>query len=289
MYDMCMHSGGQRHAISGRAKYIIAGIVSSVILSGIAWLGVYVWGWQHRPHVLEVHFLSVDSGVVVFIRTPEGKSILIDGGKGQSIFRALSTAMPFYERSIDVFVLSTNDDAHQSALSSVQGRFSVGNIISSSTEGDSISLGELNALVLFPATSSYSFTKTNAPSLAFSLQYGSTTFIYGGLVTKSEQKYIATKLATSTGGNTVLFLPRGENTGAVAPDFFNKISPDYVVDYKKPRTSPRTIVPATLATSTRNTKPAFTITGLGGLTIYNVATEGDVVFISDGKKFVRTR
>ena len=85
MYDMCMHSGGQRHAISGRAKYIIAGIVSSVILSGIAWLGVYVWGWQHRPHVLEVHFLSVDSGVVVFIRTPEGKSILIDGGKGQSV------------------------------------------------------------------------------------------------------------------------------------------------------------------------------------------------------------
>ena len=252
VYDDGMHSGGQRHAISGRAKYIIAGIVGSVVLSGVVWLGVYVWKWQHRPHVLEVHFLSVDSGVVVFIRTPEGKSILIDGGKGQSIFRALSTAMPFYERSIDVFVLSVNDDVHQAALSSVQGRFSVGNIISSSTEGDSISLGELNALVLFPATSSYSFTKTNAPSLAFSLQYGSTTFIYGGLVTKSEQKYIATKLATSTGGNTVLFLPRGENTGAVAPDFFNKISPDYVVDYKKPRTSPRTIVTATLATSTRN-------------------------------------
>src|SRR3989344_406066 len=74
---------------------------------------------------LHVVFCDVGQGDAVFIRTPKGSDILVDGGPNDSVLSCLANNMPFWDRDLEL-VISTHPDAdHSTGLVSVIKRYSV--------------------------------------------------------------------------------------------------------------------------------------------------------------------
>ena len=75
---------------------------------------------------LTVTFLDVGQGDAVFIESPSGVQLLIDGGPDPDLLhRELGSVMPFWDRSLDVVVLTHPDADHLNGLVSVLERYDV--------------------------------------------------------------------------------------------------------------------------------------------------------------------
>lgn len=74
--------------------------------------------------ILEVSVLEVgDKGDSILIRTPNGKTILIDTGPDASILRALGTTLPQWNRNIDFVALTSSNIGSTGGLPEVTGRY----------------------------------------------------------------------------------------------------------------------------------------------------------------------
>lgn len=124
---------------------------------------------------LHIVFCDVGQGDAAYIRTPSNQDVLIDGGPNEKVLSCLGKYMPFYDRTIDVVVLTHPQKDHLQGLISVVQRYQVNNfvigIVGNETEGykklievikeknipvknlflgDSLSLGEVKISVLWP-------------------------------------------------------------------------------------------------------------------------------------------
>lgn len=81
------------------------------------------------PGVMVVHFFDVGQGDSALIVTPTGKQVLIDGGPDLSTLRSLGRSMPFFDRSIDLLVLSHPHFDHLAAFPDVLRRYRVGGVL----------------------------------------------------------------------------------------------------------------------------------------------------------------
>lgn len=87
---------------------------------------VFFWAIKEIPPTrLEVYFLNVDQGDSIFIRTPSSNQILIDGGPKSNVLNELSKVMPFFNKSIDLVVLTHPHDDHVQGLIEVLKRYEV--------------------------------------------------------------------------------------------------------------------------------------------------------------------
>ncbi len=103
-----------------------------IILSGlfclniIAWLVVY---GLRRSQLLKIVFFDVGQGDSIFIETPAKQQILIDGGPSSAILEKLAEEMPFYDRTIDLIILTHPEHDHYFGLFEVLKRYEVENIL----------------------------------------------------------------------------------------------------------------------------------------------------------------
>ncbi len=74
---------------------------------------------------LQVYFLDVGQGDSIYIRTPGEQDILIDGGPDKSVLNQLGEVMPFWDREIDVMILTHPHSDHVTGLVEVLRRYSV--------------------------------------------------------------------------------------------------------------------------------------------------------------------
>jgi len=74
---------------------------------------------------LKVDFLDVGQGDSVFIETPEKHQILIDGGPDSTVLQKLQNLMPFFDRSIDLVILTHPESDHMRGLMDVLQRYKV--------------------------------------------------------------------------------------------------------------------------------------------------------------------
>ena len=102
-------------------KYLLFAVVSLIFLSGI---GLYQYLYFHDGK-LHVVFCDVGQGDGIFIRTPNGKNVLVDGGPGDLVLGCLSKHMPFWERRIDLMVLTHPHQDHFYGLNYVLDRYIV--------------------------------------------------------------------------------------------------------------------------------------------------------------------
>lgn len=80
---------------------------------------------------LHLYFLDVGQGDGVLIQTPSGRQALIDGGASpQALFAELGAAMPFWDRSLDLLLLTHPDADHMAAQVELPRRFAVGQAVS---------------------------------------------------------------------------------------------------------------------------------------------------------------
>ncbi len=102
-------------------------ILSFLLICNVfSWLVVYDLS---RPQFLEVIFFDIGQGDSIFIETPDNYQILIDGGPTNVILEKLGKEMDFWDRRIDLIILTHPEHDHIAGLIEVLKRYEVENIV----------------------------------------------------------------------------------------------------------------------------------------------------------------
>lgn len=98
-------------------------------------------------NAFHIAFLNVGQGDAIFIKTPENHQILIDGGPGNTISDELDDVMPFFDKSLDMAVLTHPQADHLSGLIEIFKRYKIDNVLLTGVNYDSFYYDEfLNEL-----------------------------------------------------------------------------------------------------------------------------------------------
>jgi len=115
-----------------RIGYLITGIITGLLLL----LSFFTTIPDGKLHIT---FCDVGQGDGIYIRFPDGKDMVVDGGPGNKIISCLSRHMPFWDRSIDLALLTHPQKDHLTGLIAVLERYRVQYLMRSdvgnSTEG----------------------------------------------------------------------------------------------------------------------------------------------------------
>lgn len=221
-----------------------------------AGLCIFVWYLvlAQGDEVLTVAFLDVGQGDAIYIEAPNGNQLMIDGGPGSAVLSRLSEVMPFYDRTIDVLLVSNPDSDHISGFVEVLKRFSVLQVIEPGTEpttgvynafesaavaavykvegkeGQRIVLDRSRGVyfdVLFP-DQDVSEWKTNDGSIIGKLTYGNTCFIFSGDAPQSMENYVTVMNGSILDCQVLKVGHHGSKTSS-AVAFVSVVSPEYAV------------------------------------------------------------
>lgn len=101
-----------------------------IAVVAVIWYAVFYY--ESRQNLL-VTFFDVGQGDAVFVENA-GNQILIDGGPGDRILSKLGREMPFWDRSIDLLILTHPHADHLDGLLEVLKRYDIGMVLESGVE-----------------------------------------------------------------------------------------------------------------------------------------------------------
>tara|TARA_B100000745_G_scaffold73424_3_gene44066 strand:+ start:9517 stop:10341 length:825 start_codon:yes stop_codon:yes gene_type:complete len=202
---------------------------------------------------LSVSFLDVGQGDAIFVTTPSGRQILIDGGKDNSVLHQLNDVMPFWDRSIDVVVATHPDADHIGGLVEVLKRYRVATFVYSGVEQDTQENNAILSLVLEKDIYSvaarrgqtYDFgdgvtmtilfpdrevreLESNAASVVARVDFGAHSFLLTGDAPKMIEEYLLS-LGNDQLQSTVLKAGHHGSKTSSSPLFVGFVAPEYVV------------------------------------------------------------
>lgn len=97
-----------------------------IIIVLILNLTLLIWlAFQPNSQNLKIRFFDVGQGDAIYIRTPYNQDILIDGGPSTAILSKLGEVMPFWDREIDIVILTHPHSDHITGLVSVLQNYQV--------------------------------------------------------------------------------------------------------------------------------------------------------------------
>ncbi|MBM3257692.1 MAG: MBL fold metallo-hydrolase [Candidatus Nealsonbacteria bacterium] len=105
---------------------IIPALIILFCLNVLAWLTVFD---LNKYGSLEVDFFDIGQGDAIFIETSDNHQILIDGGPGSVVLEKLGAEMPFWDRTIDLIILTHPHEDHVSGLIKVLENYEVENVL----------------------------------------------------------------------------------------------------------------------------------------------------------------
>ncbi len=216
---------------------------------------IVVWYivWQETPRgILEVYFLSVGQGDAILIKGPTGGKILLDAGPGDSVIGELSKVLPFYDRTIDLLIVSHPDLDHIGGFPSVMERFLIGALVDPGIEvettawqrlteilnqesikriiarrGMKIYLGQAELDILFPDRD-VSDVNPNDGSIVARLNYGETNYLFMGDASEKIEKYLIFLDGKNLKADVLKVGHHGSKTGT-AIEFASLVSPRYAI------------------------------------------------------------
>ena len=127
-------SGGVTPALLSRVetKGLVGAAAILLVLAFFAWRSLP----DGRLHIV---FLDVGQGDAVLIETPSGRQVLVDGGpSGAVLLSELGRQMPFWDRTLDVMVLTHPEFDHITGLVAVLERYKIAHIVFREMEMDSV-------------------------------------------------------------------------------------------------------------------------------------------------------
>lgn len=230
-------------------KKIIIGILVTITSSGLLFLHEKPDGFLH------IYFLNIGQGDSIFIKTPTGKHILVDGGPGKNVLSELKDVLPSFNASFD-YVISTHPDRdHLEGLISVVEKYKINKIIFT---GASNQKGNLNELflkkireknipviigeddhdimmgdgvfidILFPFTAAFDVkTNTNDASIVAKVTYGENEILFTGDMEASvEEKLIGNNIDINA---DILKVAHHGSKTSTTEGFLKKVSPQWSV------------------------------------------------------------
>jgi competence protein ComEC len=231
-------------------KFIYSILGFLFFLNILAWLAVYD---LKGPQLLEVNFFDVGQGDAIFIEGPQRHQILIDGGPSSIILEKLAKEMPFWDRTIDLIVLTHPEKDHISGLIEVLKRYKVENILWTGIIRDTPEFKEWEKLIenegakIFIAKSGQKITSefslevlypfenlegqelkdSNNTSIVSKLIFGKNSFLFTGDAYKSVERELLTKEA-DIDSDVLKVAHHGSKTSS-AEEFIEKVSPEIAI------------------------------------------------------------
>ena len=115
------------------------------LITLLAWWAVYLGRLEGEFRVV---FFDVGQGDAVFVQDKAGHQILIDGGEGDVILDKLGEVLPFFDRSLDLVILTHPHRDHVEGLVSVLKRYKVDLVLYTGVEYVSPYYQEFEELLL---------------------------------------------------------------------------------------------------------------------------------------------
>jgi len=106
---------------------------NSILLFFIAviFIGLFPFLWidSFGQQEMRVYFFDVGQAESIYIRTPQGANILIDGGYDDKVIERLGEVLDPWDNTIDLMILTHPHDDHVTGLVEVARRFKVSKVI----------------------------------------------------------------------------------------------------------------------------------------------------------------
>ncbi|MBI4155655.1 MAG: hypothetical protein HY507_00295 [Candidatus Zambryskibacteria bacterium] len=106
-------------------------LLSLLTLNIVLWSAVFR---EDRQGILTFAVLNVGQGDALFIESPTGTQVLIDGGPGNSLMKEISKIMPWYDRHIDMLVVTNPDKDHYEGFIPLMNKYSIDVVLESGTQ-----------------------------------------------------------------------------------------------------------------------------------------------------------
>ena len=275
-------------------KYSKEVVLGTLILSNIfVWFAVY----DRQPgDKLSVYFLDVGQGDAIFIDSPRGGRVLVDGGANRKVLSELGKILPFSDNRIDVMIETHPDKDHIGGLPEVVSRYEVGVFLEPGVESENSiddelkkRLGEKNIpkllakrgmvvnfgdgvklQILFP-NQDVTRWETNRASIVARLVYGEKSFLLTG-DSPLQVENILLSLDKNLLDSDVLKAGHHGSRTSTSLSYAEAISPEYTV----------------ISASRDNTyghphKEVLDILAKVGSQILNTADSSTIKFETDGK------
>ncbi len=266
-------------------------VVTSLIV--LLCFGVYMLVSSRQTNILRVVFFDVGQGDSIYIKSPSGGELLVDGGGDKVVLSKLGKYMNLFDRSIDVVIATHPDKDHIGGLPSVLSRYNVGMLLESGAENDNGVNDEIRRVadskrvrrvsgfagqkidlgggvlftILYPNKSVVGL-ETNEASIVGLLSYGDKTFLLTGDAPVSTEYQVLSNLSHLT------VLKAGHHGSETSTSFelLEKTTPEITV----------------LSVGAHNTygHPHRKVTSLleeFHSKIYRTDTHGDIVFETNGE------
>ena len=220
-------------------------------LNILAWLAVFDLAQSN----LKVVFFDVGQGDSIFIETPQKHQILIDGGPDSSVLEKLGQNMPFYDRTLDLIILTHPEHDHFVGLFDVLKNYQIENILWTGVvrdmaeykeweklikeegariviakSGEKLSFSDkLSFLILHPFENleGKEIKNINDTSVIVKLFFGENSFLFCGDASKSiENKLIDKNIDISA---KTLKVGHHGSKNSTSEEFLKKVSPDLAV------------------------------------------------------------
>ena len=273
---------------------------TKVLASAAAILLVLAFfAWRTLPDGrLHVVFLDVGQGDAIFIQTPSGRQVLVDGGPSETVLLSqLGRQMPFWDRTLDLMVLTHPDSDHVTGLVPVLERYQVDTVIFREVEHESdvyeywlqllgaegatvyqgeaglrLTLDEgLEMVVLHPGLELVGGREgnTNNNSIVTRLAYGHVSVLLpGDIEAEVEQRLVAEEAPL---GSTVLKAAHHGSCSSTTQEFLDAVGPEVVV--------------ISVGADTHFGHPcAEVVERLDGFPVYRTDEQGVVEVITDGTR-----
>lgn len=123
-----------------RAREVLAtlwrGGRATAALGAVALL-IWIAALQLPDGRLHAHFLDVGQGDAILLRTPGGRTVLVDGGPDPVLLASrVGRALPFWQRRIDLVVATHADQDHLAGLLGIVERYDVAQVMQAPMTGD---------------------------------------------------------------------------------------------------------------------------------------------------------
>jgi competence protein ComEC len=116
-----------------RALREVVSLRPALVLGIALVIGMWVWNLALTAPDGKTHVVFLDGGTTI-VQAPRGARIVIDGGAQPSaVLATLGQRMPFWDRAVDLLVLTEADDDHVAALVTVLERYEVRQILEVNT------------------------------------------------------------------------------------------------------------------------------------------------------------
>jgi competence protein ComEC len=210
--------------------------------------------WQNSHRKMTFAMLDIGQGDALFVESPSGTQMLVDGGPIHSILAPLSKVMPLYDKKIDVLMITNPDADHIGGFIDILKNYEVSYIIEPGTFNKSKTYATIEQLVkeknvkkiiatkgmildlgsgvkdtiLFPDRD-VSKWSTNDGSIVSKLTYGNYSIMLTGDATKMTEAIVLSENSAQFLKSDILKIGHHGSHTSTSRAFVQAVSPMYAL------------------------------------------------------------